>query len=171
MGLSKTINYLHPLWFQMRAAVSLWTQVPVGSTQSSGTTTQKPTAVPSSGMEVVRATQTTLRLKPIAGLRVSTRNRTFDQKGVCKVNTLSAPPRNWADRWHRLYWAARAHVSSRCYGLTLYTAAGEGGDGALPLWLHSHCRQNVIIILFVLLFWCPQAKLLLSLIPLYSRLE
>lgn len=77
------------LSFQVRAAVSLWTQVPVDSTQSSGTMTLRPTHARSSGTEVVRAMQTTLRQKPTAGIPASTRNRLCFEKGVCAKLTCS----------------------------------------------------------------------------------
>ncbi len=51
--------------------------------------TLRPTHVHSSGMEAVRAMQTTLRLKPIARLPASTRNRLCFEKRVCAKLTCS----------------------------------------------------------------------------------
>lgn len=61
-------------FFQATNAGSLWTQDPVDSMSSSGTTTQRLTPVLSSGMEAVKETRTSLRLTPAAGMVVSTCN-------------------------------------------------------------------------------------------------
>jgi len=132
-------------FFQMMGAVSLWNQVPVGSTLSDGTMILRPMPVPSSGTEAVRAVQITLRLKPPAGILASTRNILFRGKGVCRANRLHLC-HSWI-KWLRLYFSTGAQASSCCCH-ALWTTASEEDDGE-QIWafmqsfrLRSHCSPS-----------------------------
>lgn len=125
------------LSFQIRGAASHLTPVPVDSTKSGGTTTLRPTLVLSSGTEAVRATQTSLRLKPTARTPASTRNR------LCGRKT------KWTDDVGFTVWPVPRLAAAAV--VTLYTAAGDGDvvetiwTFSLSLRLHSHCRCSCFL--------------------------
>lgn len=70
------VGELSPFCLQVCGATSLWTRDPAGSMWYAGTTTPRPTLVPSSGSGVVRATPTSLNLKPTVNIPAWSRNGT-----------------------------------------------------------------------------------------------